>query len=58
MQDSFEGLLFKPVNDIDRLFIKAGAAGIYGRRIKDMGRFFGTDGFRGEAGSVLTAEHA
>lgn len=23
-----------------------------------MGRFFGTDGFRGEAGSVLTAEHA
>ena len=29
-----------------------------GKELKSMGKYFGTDGFRGKAGVVLTAEHA
>ena len=29
-----------------------------GKKEKKMGKYFGTDGFRGKAGVVLTAEHA
>ena len=28
------------------------------REVKKMGRYFGTDGFRGEANENLTADHA
>ena len=28
------------------------------RRLTKMGKYFGTDGFRGEAGITLTSDHA
>ncbi len=38
--------------------LKSSGSDIKTKEVRKMGRYFGTDGFRGKAGVVLTAEHA